>query len=48
VGETDDFMRFDFGTKSGIDIEIRDIYFRAMNQSEKEIFEEEEARNQTR
>lgn len=43
-GKRDDFMRFDFGTKSGIDIEIRDIYFRAMNQSEKEIFEEEEAR----
>jgi hypothetical protein len=43
-GKSEDFIRLDFGTKSGIDIEIRNIYFRAMNQSEKEIFEEEEAR----
>ncbi|MDR2815417.1 MAG: DUF5722 domain-containing protein [Proteiniphilum sp.] len=43
-GKQGDFMRFDFGTKSGINIEIRNMYFRVMNQSEKEIFEEEEAR----
>lgn len=45
-GKRDDFMRFDFGTKSGINIEIRDIYFRSMNQSEKKIFEEEETQIQ--
>ncbi|WP_323403983.1 DUF5722 domain-containing protein [Proteiniphilum sp.] len=43
-GKQSDFIRVDFGTKSGIDIEIRNIYFRSMNQSEKKIFEEEEAR----
>jgi len=45
-GKRADFMRFDFGTKSGIDIEIRNIYFRAMNQAEKKAFEEEEAQTQ--
>lgn len=43
-GKLGDFIRLDFGTKSGIEIEIRNIYFRAMNQSERKIFEEEEAR----
>lgn len=43
-GKPGDFIRLDFGTKSGIDIEIRNIYFREMNQSERKIFEEEEAR----
>lgn len=41
-GKKDDFIRFDFGTKSGIDIEIRNIYFRSMNESEKEIYDKEE------
>jgi hypothetical protein len=41
-GKQDDFIRFDFGTKSGINIEIRNIYFRSMNQAEKEIYDKEE------
>lgn len=41
-GKQGDFIRFDFGTKSGIDIEIRNIYFRSMNESEKEIYNQEE------
>lgn len=41
-GKKGDFIRFDFGTKSGINIEIRNIYFRSMNESEKEIYDKEE------
>ena len=43
-GKQEDFIRFDFGTKSGIDIEIRNIYFRSMNKSEKEIYDKEESK----
>jgi len=43
-GKQGDFIRLDFGTKSGVTIEINSIYFRAMNASEKDIFDEEEAK----
>lgn len=42
-GKSGDFLRIDFGDVSGISIEIRNIYFRAMTSSEKEILEKEEA-----
>ena len=43
-GKPNDFIRIDFGTKNGINIEIRNIYFRPLNQTEKELFEENEAK----
>lgn len=43
-GKPGDFLRFDFGTESGVNLEIRNIYFRKMNAEEISAFEEEEAR----
>jgi len=45
-GKQGDFLRLDFGTKSGVTMEIRNMYFRAMNVSEKAVFDEEEAQIQ--
>lgn len=43
-GNTGDFLRFDFGSESGVNLEIRNIYFRKMNTDEIAAFEEDEAR----
>ena len=43
-GKPGDFLRFDFGTESGVNLGIRNIYFRKMNAQEIRTFEEEEAR----
>lgn len=42
-GKVNDFLRFDFGTKSGFKIDIRNIHFRSMNALEKDLYEKEEA-----
>lgn len=42
-GKANDFLRFDFGTKSGFKIDIRNIHFRSMNALEKVLYEKEEA-----
>jgi hypothetical protein len=43
-GKAGDILRFDFGTESGVNLAIRNIYFRKMNALELHAFEEEEAR----
>ncbi|MEA5080271.1 MAG: DUF5722 domain-containing protein [Dysgonamonadaceae bacterium] len=42
-GKVNDFLRFDFGTKSGLKIDIRNIHFRSMNTLEKDLYDKEEA-----
>lgn len=41
-GRVGDFLRIDFGDQTGIDIELRNIYFRAMSDEEKKEANEEE------
>jgi hypothetical protein len=41
-GKSGDFIRMDFGEQSDVTMEIQNIYFRAMNESEKAILKEEE------
>lgn len=43
-GKPGDFLRFDFGTESGVILKIRNIYFRKIKAEEIPAFEEEEAR----
>ncbi|WP_298648136.1 DUF5722 domain-containing protein [uncultured Proteiniphilum sp.] len=41
-GRSGDFLRIDFGDQNGVKLEIRNLYFRAMNESEKAKLNEEE------
>lgn len=41
-GKAGDFLRLDFGDRAGVDIEIKEPYFRAMNEEEKAILDAEE------
>lgn len=45
-GKAGDYLRLDFGQKSGVTIQIRKMYFRAMNEAEKEEQESEENKAQ--
>lgn len=46
-GKANDFLRIDFGNKSGVNFEIKDMYFRKMNDTEKAILDAEEKQIQT-
>lgn len=41
-GQSGDFLRIDFGTKNGVDLEIRKMFFRSMNENEVNELEKEE------
>lgn len=46
-GKAGDFIRMDFGNKSGIKIEIQNMYFRKMNAAEQAILDKEEEQIRT-
>lgn len=45
-GKDGDLLRLDFGTNSGVRVEIRNIYFRKMNSNEQKEFDAQEAQIQ--
>ena len=42
-GNSSDFLRIDFGTKKGVELEIRKMFFRSMNEDEANELEKEES-----
>ena len=42
-GRISNFLRLDFGTKNGVELEIRNMYFRSMTEKEKNELKEEES-----